>query len=106
MHFDEEFSEQVFATGKIEEGRIIRGFFARTDQPLLQDWLIELGKRLIRHLPVKLLFAFGLQSVLRPHTRRWAGARRAIADYVSERKEADRRALGLTTDHGKSHAAE
>ncbi|HEY4635496.1 MAG TPA: 4Fe-4S dicluster domain-containing protein [Rhodospirillales bacterium] len=106
MHFDEEFAEQVFATGKIEEGRIIRGFFARTKQPLLQDWLIELGRRLMRHLPLNLLFAFGLQGVLRPRARRWAGASRAIADYVAERKEADRRALGLEPEKAKARAAE
>ena len=32
--FDEEFTEQVVATGKIEEGRVIRNFFAKTGQPL------------------------------------------------------------------------
>ena len=95
MHFDEEFAEQVFDTGRIEEGRIIRGFFGRTGQPLLQDWLVEMGKRLLRHLPVKMLFMMGLGSVLRPHTRGWARARAAIGEYVRERRAADRRALGL-----------
>jgi len=95
MHFDEEFAEQVFDTGRIEEGRIIRGFFARTGQPLLQDWLVEMGKRLLRHLPLKMLAVMGLGSVIRPRTRGWAGARAAIAQYVTERRAADRRALGL-----------
>ena len=95
MHFDEEFADQVFDTGRIEEGRIIRGFFGRTGQPLLQDWLVEMGKRLLRHLPAKMLFMMGLGGVLRPRTRGWAGAKAAIADYVSERRAADRRALGL-----------
>ena len=45
-HFDEVFSEQVIETGKIEEGRIIRDFFRRTGQPLMQDWLVEMVKRL------------------------------------------------------------
>lgn len=49
--FDEVFSEQVFATGKIEEGRIIRDFFRRSGQPLMQDWLIEMVKRLFRGCP-------------------------------------------------------
>lgn len=48
MHFDEEFAAQVFKTGKIEEGRIIRGFFKRTNQALMQDWLVEMVKRLVR----------------------------------------------------------
>ena len=59
MHFDEEFSEQVFDTGKIEESRVIRGFFRRTGQSLMQDWLVALVKRLIRHLPIKLLLSWG-----------------------------------------------
>lgn len=95
MHFDEVFSEQVFATGKIEEGRIIRSFFSRTDQPLNQEWLIELVKRLIRHLPIKLLMIMGLANFIRPRTRRWAGARAAIAEYVSEQEAKRHKALHL-----------
>jgi heterodisulfide reductase subunit C len=98
MHFDEEFAEQVFATGKIEEGRIIRGFFRRTGQPLMQGWLIEMGRRLLRHLPVKLLFMMGMANVLRPRTSGWGKASAAIDEYVRERKAADRRALGLDVD--------
>ena len=95
MHFDEEFAEQVFATGKIEEGRVIRGFFQRTGQPLMQDWLLELVKRLLRHLPVKLLFTMGLANFVRPRTRNWSKARAAIEEYVSEREASNRKALGL-----------
>lgn len=95
MHFDEEFAEQVIATGKIEEGRIIRGFFARTGQSLNQDWLIEMVKRLLRHLPVKLLFIMGMQNVLRPKTRDWDGARAAIEEYVAEKEAEHRKALKL-----------
>jgi len=95
MHFDEEFSEQVFATGKIEEGRIIRNFFKRTGQPLMQDWLVELVKRLIRHLPVKLLTTMGLANVIRPRTRNWGVAQKAITEYVAQQKAAERQALGL-----------
>jgi heterodisulfide reductase subunit C len=100
MHFDEEFASQVFETGKIEEGRVIRGFFRRTGQPLMQDWLVEMGKRMLRHLPVKMLFAMGLQGVLRPRTRGWDGARAAINEYVAERDAANRRALGLDSRTG------
>ena len=45
MMFDEVFSEQVFATGKIEEAGCCAQFFARTKQPLLQDWLDCAGAR-------------------------------------------------------------
>jgi len=93
--FDEEFSEQVFATGKIEEGRVIRGYFRRSGQPLLQDWLVEMAKRLARHLPFKMGAALGFAALVRPRTRGWAKARAAIEEYVDERKAMDRRALGL-----------
>ena len=95
MHFDEEFAGQVFATGRIEEGRIIRGFFARTGQALMQDWLVEMVKRLLRHLPVKLIVTMGLANVLKPRTRGWGRARAAIEEYVHEREQVQRRALGL-----------
>ena len=95
MHFDEVFTEQVLATGKIEEGRTIREFFKRTNQPLLQDWLVNLVKGLLRRLPVKLLFMMGLQSVLRPRTSGWAGSRAAIEEYVAEQKAQQLKSLGL-----------
>ena len=86
---------QCFATGKIEEGRLIRDFFKRTGQPLLQDWLIELVRRMAMHLPVRLFIALGMQNLIRPRTRGWAGARDAIEEYVQETKAAEREALGL-----------
>lgn len=95
MHFDEEFADQVFKTGKIEEGRIIRGFFKRTNQALMQDWLVEMVKRLVRHLPVKLLFMMGMANLARPKTRGWGGAEAAINEYVAEREASNRKALGL-----------
>ncbi len=95
MHFDEVFAEQVFATGRIEEGRIIRDFFRRTGQPLVQDWLVEMMKRIVRHLPVRMLAAMGLGTLLRPRTRGWTAARAALEEYVRERRAANRRALAL-----------
>ena len=95
MHFDEEFADQVFKTGKIEEGRIIRGFFKRTNQALMQDWLVEMVKRLVRHLPVKLLFMMGMANLARPKTRGWGDAEAAINEYVAEREASNRKALGL-----------
>ena len=95
MVFDEAFSEQVFATGKIEDGLVLRQFFARTKQPLFQDWLIALVRGLASRLPVRLLMKLGLATLFHPRTRGWKRASAAIAEYVDERKATDRRALGL-----------
>ena len=93
--FDEEFSSQVIATGKIEEGRIIRGFFKATGQGLMQDWLVEMVKRMIAHLPVKLLMTMGLATVFKPRTKDWSRSRDAINEYVEEKEAEHREALGL-----------
>jgi heterodisulfide reductase subunit C2 len=95
MIFDEVFSEQVFATGKIEDGRVLRQFFARTGQSLFQDWLVALVRGFVRRLPVTLMMKLGLAGVLRPRTRGWGGSRAAIASYIADRRAEERRALGL-----------
>ena len=101
MAFDEEFSGQVFATGKIEEGRVLRGFFARTGQKLQQDWLVALLRGLLTRLPVAYLMRLGLAGLIRPRTRGWGRARAALDDYVKDRRAADRRALHL--DPSETH---
>lgn len=93
--FDEEFTDQVVATGKIEEGRIIRNFFTKSKQPLLQGWLVELAVRISRYSPVKLGFLMGWSAVFRPRSKRWDKARDAITEYVDEQEIKQRRALGL-----------
>jgi heterodisulfide reductase subunit C len=93
--FDEEFTEQVVATGKIEEGRIIRNFFARTGQPLLQDWLVEMAMRVARRLPFKQGLMMGWAAVFRPRTCKWAKASAAITEYVHEQEAKHRKALNL-----------
>jgi heterodisulfide reductase subunit C len=100
--FDEEFTEQVIETGKIEEGRIIRGFFVRSGQPLRQEWLLEMARRLARKLPIRMGLMMGIAAIIRPRARRWGRSRAAIADYVAEQQQSQRRALGLT---GSGHAA-
>jgi heterodisulfide reductase subunit C len=95
MIFDEEFTEQVVATGRIEEGRIIRSFFAKTGQPLLQDWLVEMAKRVARRLPVKLAMLMGLSALVRPRTGGWNRAGEAIGEYIEEQEALQRKALGL-----------
>jgi heterodisulfide reductase subunit C len=94
-HFDEVFAHQVFETGRIEEGRTIRAFFARTGQALRQDWLMEMIRRLMRHLPLKMMIAMGLGTLFRPRTRGWGRARAAIRAHVAEQKARERKALGL-----------
>ncbi|MGI9384073.1 MAG: 4Fe-4S dicluster domain-containing protein [Methyloligellaceae bacterium] len=105
MHFDEVFADQVIQRGKIEEGAIIRQFFARTGQPLFQDWLIAMARSLVMKLPVKLMITMGLASIFKPRTSGWDGARRAIEDYVEEKEAEHRKALGLD-EAPKAEAAE
>ena len=96
MIFDETFAAQVIARGRIEEGRLIKGFFARTGQSLRQDWLVEMLRRMLRHLPLGLLGRLGLSSVRAPRTRGWGAAREALTEYVQEQRAQQRRALGLS----------
>jgi heterodisulfide reductase subunit C len=95
MVFDEVFSEQVFKTGKIEDGRTVRRFFARTGQALQQPWLIEMVKRMIQNLPLSLLVRLGLANIFTPRTSNWSGARDAMKEYVAEKEKHHRTALGL-----------
>jgi heterodisulfide reductase subunit C len=91
--FDEEFSGQVLATGKIEEGRIIRGFFGRTGQPLRQPWLVEMAMRLARKMPILMGIRMGIAAVFRPRTRNWARTGAAINEYIAEQDAKHRKAL-------------
>ncbi|MDH4052768.1 MAG: 4Fe-4S dicluster domain-containing protein [Rubrivivax sp.] len=95
MIFDEVFSEQVFETGKIEDGRVIKRFFKRTGQALRQPWMEEMVKGMLRNLPIGLLTRMGLATLVAPRTKNWDGAREAIREYVEEREEKNRKALGL-----------
>lgn len=97
-HFDEVFSDQVIKRGKIDEGGIIRGFFGRTGQPLLQDWLKTMAVRLVRKLPFTLMLHMGWSSIFRPRTRGWGRAQRAIEDYIIEQDAKHRELLGLDED--------
>lgn len=94
-HFDEGFTEQILASGKIEEGRTLRTFFKRTGQPLNQPWLVALVGGLVKRFPVFYLMRLGLAGVFRPRTWGWSRTGRAIEDYIHEREAANRAALGL-----------
>src|SRR5210317_1123729 len=95
MIFDEVFSEQVFETGKIEDGRVVMRFFKRSGQALRQPWMEDMVKGMLRHLPLGLLTRMGLATLVAPRTKDWGAARAAIEEYVNEREEHNRKALGL-----------
>jgi heterodisulfide reductase subunit C len=95
MIFDEVFSEQVFETGKIEDGRVIKRFFKRTGQALRQPWMEDMVKGMLRNLPLGLLTRMGLATLVAPKTKNWGDARAAIEEYVAEREAHNRKALGL-----------
>ncbi len=98
MMFDEVYAEQVIATGKIEEGRTFYQFFARTKQSLLQGWLVATVFGMFRGLPLVLMIKMGLAVLIRPRTKGWGAARRAIEDYVAEEKAKERKVMGLDGD--------
>ena len=95
MIFDEEFTEQIVTTGKIEDGRVLRRFFAKTGQPLFQEWLVALVRGLVFRLPIGLLTKMGLATLFHPRTRGWSRSRAAMEEYIAERETENRKALGL-----------
>lgn len=95
MVFDEVFTEQIVATGKIEEGRTLRRFLGRTGQPLMQTWIVEMAKRMLVHLPIRMLTKMGIAGVFAPRTRGWARAGAAIDEYRREQHAKQRQALKL-----------
>jgi len=95
MIFDEVFTEQVLKTGKIEESRTIRRFFKRTGQGLMQPWMVEMVKRMLRHLPVGLLTRMGLATLVAPRTSDWSGAAQAMQEYIDEQHAKQEEALSL-----------
>ncbi len=94
-HFDDVFTEQVLKTGKIEESRTMRRFFARTKQKLLQPWMIEMVKRMIGGLPVTMLSRMGLATLVAPRTSDWSNASAAMQEYIDEQHEKQEQALSL-----------
>lgn len=85
--FDEEFSGQVFRTGKIEDGRVMMGFFRKTGQSLMQPWLIQFVKRMVSGLPLGWLMKMGWATVFHPRVSGWSRARAAIEEYAHEMEE-------------------
>jgi heterodisulfide reductase subunit C len=86
--FDEEFTEQILDRGKIEDGEVFQNFFKKTNQSPFQGWLIEMGKRMVKHLPISHLFHMGMHSIFKPKTKSWGRTGEVLRKYVEEQKEA------------------
>ena len=95
MIFDEGFSHQVFKTGKIEDGLVLRQFMSATGQKLTQNWLVALVMGLVKKLPLTMLTRLGLATFFHPKTRDWGRARSAIEEYVTEKETQTHKLLGL-----------
>ncbi len=93
--FDEEFSHQVFKTGKIEDGEVFLGFFKRTGQSPFQDWIFQMGKQLAFKFPITMLIKMGWATLFHPRTRNWGPARDAINEYIEEQEAEIRLTLKL-----------
>jgi len=87
-HFDEEFADQIFKTGRIEDSHVLMHFFKKTGQPLIQDWLVEFGKRMTRRLPIGQMIRMGLNLLFPPKTKSWGRTGEVLQQYVREQKEA------------------
>jgi len=98
--FDEGFSDSVIKTGKIEETRVLLGFFRKTGQHPNQPWLAKLVMGLTRRFPLGYLIRLGWGIMVRPRTRGWGRARHAINEYVHEVEGRNRAALGLDGEGG------
>ena len=86
--FDEEFTEQILERGQIEDGEVLRNFFKETNQSLFQGWLVEIGRRMIRHLPFGHMMRMGMASVISPRTKSWGKTGEVLREYIREQKEA------------------
>jgi heterodisulfide reductase subunit C len=93
--FDDVFTEQVVARGKIEDGRTMRRYFSRTGQALMQSWVVRLVKGMLRNLPIGMLAKMGLGTFVAPRTSNWSDARDAINEHIQELDSHHRLALGL-----------
>ncbi|ANB01221.1 4Fe-4S dicluster domain-containing protein [Ectothiorhodospira sp. BSL-9] len=86
--FDEEFTEQIYARGRIEDSHVLMGFYKKTGQSMFQNWLRVFGLRLARHLPVSLGLKFGRNVLMKPRTKSWGRTGEVLQQYVREQKEA------------------
>lgn len=85
--FDNEFWEQIEKRGRIEDSAVLQNFFKKTGQALMQDWFVEMVKRMMKHLPITHLIHSGLAVVFPPKTKSWGKTGDVLAAYVKEQKE-------------------
>ncbi|MCP5397102.1 MAG: 4Fe-4S dicluster domain-containing protein [Sphingomonadaceae bacterium] len=95
MVFDEIFTEQIIERGRIEDGEVLQEFLKKTNQPLMQDWLIQMVKQMVKGFPLITLAKMGLATIFKPKTSDWARASAAIKEHIAEEKAEQHRALGL-----------
>jgi len=86
--FDKEFWDQIAERGRIEDSAVLQNFFQKTGQSLNQDWLVEMVKRMIKHLPFVHLFHSGMHALFPPKTKSWGKTGEVLKQYVEEQKEA------------------
>ena len=86
--FDHVFWEQIEKRGRIEDTEVMSDFFKKTGQSLFQSWVIEMSKRMMKHLPVKMGIGMGLNMVFKPKTKSWGRTGKVLQQYVQEQKEA------------------
>ncbi len=104
--FDEVFSEQVIKHGKIEDGKVLMGFFLATRQSMAQSWLVKMVMNMVSKLPVRMLTQLGIAQIVHPRTRGWGAARNAIEEYLEEREEAIEAVLGKKVEYLPPEPAE
>jgi heterodisulfide reductase subunit C2 len=85
--FDEEFSRQVIARGKIEDAEVLHKFLHNTKQPLTQDWLIQIVRNIATRLPIVWGIKMAWALVFKPKTRNWGRSKRAIEDYIIQQND-------------------
>lgn len=86
--FDEEFWHQIHKTGRIEDGEVMKNFFQKTGQPLIQAWLKVFIVRMMKHLPISHMMNMGLNTIFTPKTKSWGKTGEVLAEYVREQKGA------------------
>ena len=96
--FDDVFTDQVIEHGKIEDGEVLQQYLKRSGQPLMQDWIVQMVKQMIKGLPVLALIKQGWATIFHPKTKNWSAARDAIQEHIEEEHAAQREALGLDAE--------
>jgi heterodisulfide reductase subunit C2 len=87
-HFDETFWEEIYHTGRIEDASVMMGFFKKTNQPLVQEWLMTFGQRMMKYMPIAQMLKMGLNFAITPRTKSWGKTGEVLKAYVEEQKEA------------------